>query len=329
MGVAAPSLPHRARTAAALLCALAAVLLTASAAPLSAHAAAPAVVTAKIDPRRTQGLFVDPLMPAATKGKSYGRLGGRAQALWVTDYYSIANVRSAVYAYTSRASAQHKTPILAIYAIPDRDCGRYSAGGLHTAAAYKKWLNQIALGLTGSHAIVVLEPDAVPDEGGCAGQGDRAGLLAWASARLAKTDAWVYLDAGNTQWHAPDDIANLLKASGVAHVRGISLNVGNFRPTAETQAYASQVLQALQSKGIRGKHYIIDTSRNGAKPQDDQVCNPPWARIGTAPQLLFRGAYDGGLWIKHPGESDGSCNGGPSSGAWSDQLANRLLGRSS
>jgi endoglucanase len=296
--------------------------------PVSAEATARGIDAAtKLDPRRTQGLFVDPLMPAATKGETYARLGTKAQALWITDYYSTSTVRSAVYAYVSRANTQHKTPILAIYAIPDRDCGRYSAGGLRSAAAYESWLSQIALGLNGSHAIVVLEPDAVPDIGACAGQGNRSGLLRWASKRLATTDAWVYLDAGNSQWHTPADIAKLLKASGVAYARGISLNVGNFRPTAETQAYAAHVLAALRASGITGKHYIVDTSRNGAKPTDSEVCNPPWARIGTAPQLLFRGAYDGGLWIKHPGESDGQCVGGPSSGMWSDQLANRLLGR--
>jgi len=81
-------------------------------------------------------------------------------------------------------------------------------------------------------------------------------------------------------------------------------------------------------KLVTGKHYVIDTSRNGATPSTDDVINPTWARIGKAPRLVLRGSFDGTLWVKHPGESDGTENGGPSAGQWCDLLADRLLGRS-
>jgi endoglucanase len=304
-----------------------AAVSAASAATAKPKPAKPKSAKAKpIDPRRTRGLFVDPRMPAATKGSRYAPLGRKPQALWVTDYYPTSGVQSAVRDYVTRANKQNKTPVLAIYAIPNRDCGRYSAGGLASASGYKAWLEQVARGLNGSHAMVVLEPDAVPDLGDCAGQGNRAALIRWAAKRLSKTDAWTYLDAGNSVWHPASVIAARLKSVGVQYVRGISLNVGNFRATAEQQAYAVQVLNELTSLGVSGKHFIVDTSRNGAKPPDSQVCNPSWARVGSAPLLVFHGAYDGRLWIKHPGESDGGCNGGPSSGAWSDALADHLLG---
>jgi len=47
-------------------------------------------------------------------------------------------------------------------------------------------------------------------------------------------------------------------------------------------------------KLVTGKHYVIDTSRNGAPggPQDDQVLNPPWARVGQPPRLVLDGAFD-------------------------------------
>lgn len=50
------------------------------------------------DPRRTRGLFVDKLMPAAQASKSDARLrpiGNRPQALWITDHYK-KKVRRAV-----------------------------------------------------------------------------------------------------------------------------------------------------------------------------------------------------------------------------------------
>jgi endoglucanase len=73
---------------------------------------------------------------------------------------------------------------------------------------------------------------------------------------------------------------------------------------------------------------LIDTSRNGnPHPVYGDVRNPTWARVGKPPRLVFKGAFDGRLWVKHPGESDGQVNGGPQSGAWCDFLADRLLER--
>ena len=79
---------------------------------------------------------------------------------------------------------------------------------------------------------------------------------------------------------------------------------------------------------VGGKHYVIDTSRNGnPNPVNGDVLNPTWAWAGKAPRLVFEGAFDGTLWVKHPGESDGEVNGGPQSGTWCDMLADRLLKR--
>jgi endoglucanase len=282
------------------------------------------------DPRRTRGLFVDPLMPAAQQGGAYAGIGGQAQALWLTEYYSIGGVRGAVRAYVSRAEKADKTPILAVYAIPDRDCGGYSSGGEPSPAAYRTWIANAAAGMKGSSPLVVLEPDALPFLGACAGQGPRVQLLRYAVKQLDRAGAWVYIDAGHDGWQSALTMAQRLKAAGVAQARGFSLNVGNFRPTGDEQAYADQVLADLRALGVGGGHYVIETARNGApNPVDGDVCNPTWARLGQPPRLLFQGAYDGGLWIKHPGESDGPCNGGPVSGEWSDLLADRLLGRAS
>jgi len=71
-------------------------------------------------------------------------------------------------------------------------------------------------------------------------------------------------------------------------------------------------------------HFVIDTSRNGLGPwqypatyPSDAVaqdwCNPPGRGLGTRPtahtDVPLLDAY---LWIKVPGESDGSCNRGTS-----------------
>lgn len=320
---------------------MAGVLLTAplAAVPTAAvpdDAASHAKAAARKDPRKTQGLFVDPRMPAAQEGTAYAAIAKRAQALWFTDYYPTTSVAASARDYLGRAKAARKTPMMVVYAIPGRDCGQHSSGGLADGAAYKRWINQLAKGIRGSKPLLVLEPDAIgfyQDNTACPGTGSWPSLLSYAAKTLTKAGAWVYLDAAHSNWsNANGGVpgrAALLKRSGLRHARGFSTNVSNFRTTASEKAYARSLLRELKKLGVTGKKYVVDTSRNGAAggPQDDRVINPPWARVGAAPKLRFDGPFDGTLWVKHPGESDGAECGGPASGQWSDLLADRLLGR--
>lgn len=284
------------------------------------------------DVRRTRGLFVDRRMPAATQGAAYAAFGRTPQALWFgNEYYPRGQVRGVARTYTQAAERARKTPMLVVYSIPDRDCGQYSSGGLPGGTAYKKWVAQLALGIKGSKPIVILEPDAIPfySNTECANGTYRLGLLRYATRVLTKAGAWVYLDAGHSDWTPYDGRAALLKRAGISYARGFSTNVSNFRPTAAETTYARYLLGQLRTLGVTGKRYVIDTSRNGyAAPVSNDVINPTWARVGAKPRLVFKGAFDGTLWVKHPGESDGPLNDGPSSGLWCDYLADRLLGRS-
>ena len=86
----------------------------------------------------------------------------------------------------------------------------------------------------------------------------------------------------------------------------------------------------LPGTAILTVHFRPSRGVNSADGFD--VCNPLWARLGAVPRLQFKGAYDGNVWIKHPGESDGdrnddqqNCHGGPASGQWWPQGARRLM----
>jgi endoglucanase len=283
------------------------------------------------DPRKARGLFVDPRMPAANQEARYATaFGAKAQALWIIpEAYPTSQVRGVVRSYTRRALDARKTPVLSVYGIPDRDCGLHSSGGLPGSAAYRSWIRQVARGVRDQKALLILEPDAIPFYGDprCENAGDRLGLLRFASRVLSAAGAWVYLDAGHSDWTPYDNRAALLEKAGIEHARGFSTNVSNFRPKADEQEYARELLAGLRELGVRGRHYIVDTSRNGAPdPVSGDVINPTWARVGRAPRLVFEGAFDGTLWVKHPGESDGPANGGGPSGHWCDLLADRLLG---
>lgn len=283
------------------------------------------------DPRLTRPVYVDPTTAsarAAAKDRTYRPIGSRAQALWLTEGYPAKTVASVAAEYADRARAARRTPLLTVYAITGRDCGQHSAGGL-SPTQYKAWVDQVAKGLRGKGAMVVLEPDALALLGACAGQGDRTGLLRYATRSLSRAGVWVYIDAGHSTWLAPEDMARRLDLAGVRDARGFATNTSNFRPAPQERAYGTAVLAALAKRGVKDRRYVIDTSRNGASEPvaAGTWCNPPAARLGRAPEVVDRKGLDAYLWIKRPGESDGRCEGGPAAGTWWPRGAQRLLGR--
>lgn len=321
--------------------ALAATTVTPSAAgDAAAYDGSTSATAAKPDPRRTQGLYVDTRMKAHEQGPAYASIAKKPTALWLgNEYYPTDQVRGVVETYLGLAEDAGKTGMLVVYSIPDRDCGQYSSGGLPGVKAYKKWVTKVAAGIEGSKPLLVLEPDALPfyHQGECGNAKNRIGALRFAVERLAEAGAWVYIDAGHSGWTTGDTSTDdtpwdgrekLLKAAGVGMARGFSTNVSNFRRTKDEHHYAEWLVRELRRIGVPGVKYVVDTSRNGAKEVvDGDVINPTWARLGRAPRLVFEKAFDGTLWVKHPGESDGYQNGGPASGQWCDLLADRLLGK--
>lgn len=271
--------------------------------------------------------YVDPTGQAATAAASATgedrsaaqRIAGTAQALWITGSDPAA-ARAQAADYTARAAAAGQTGVIAVYGIPGRDCGQHSAGGA-AQDAYLTWVGQIADGLTGE-PWVVLEPDALPQLGDCDGQGDRAGLLRQAAALLDDAGARVYLDAGHAAWLPADEAARRIQQVGTEHLAGFALNVSNYRTTADSRAYGEQV-----SAATGGLHYVVDTSRNGNGPSGGEWCNPRGRALGDAPTVVHDGtALDALLWVKRPGESDGTCNGGPAAGVWWPEIARELAG---
>ncbi|MBD5785765.1 glycoside hydrolase family 6 protein [Cellulosimicrobium terreum] len=238
------------------------------------------------------------------------------QSAWVTD--SDAQVsRAKVAAYTGAAAAEGATPLLTIYAIPGRDCGSHSGGGT-AEAAYRSWVETVASGIVGE-PWVVLEPDALAQLGDCSGQGDRAGMLRDGARILTDAGARVYVDAGHSAWLSASETAARLRQVGLDDAVGFALNTSNYRTTAESRAYGEQV-----SALLGGAPFVIDTSRNG-NGSNGEWCNPRGRALGERPGVVDDGTHlDALLWVKLPGESDGSCNGGPPAGAWWQDVALEL-----
>ncbi|WP_398859325.1 glycoside hydrolase family 6 protein [Streptomyces chengmaiensis] len=254
------------------------------------------------------------------------RIAQRPVAEWIGPGDPEAETRR----LTDAAAAVDREALLVLYNIPHRDCGQFSRGGAPDGDAYRAWVDQVARGIGDRRATVILEPDAVlhlvdsctPPEF----HGERYALLSGAIARLKQQPhTTVYLDAGNAGWSQPDALHEPLRRAGIERADGFAVNVSNFYPTDASIAFG----KALSSK-VGGKHFVIDTSRNGngpytgADPSEDW-CNPPGRALGEPPTTRTADALvDAYLWIKRPGESDGDCRGGPPAGGWWPRYALEL-----
>ncbi|MCU1622423.1 MAG: Cellulase [Frankiales bacterium] len=228
-------------------------------------------------------------------------LARRPQALWITGGTAAPAELAAAAAAATRT---HTTLVAAVYALPHRDCGGASAGGL-SATGYRRLIAALSLPLGRSHAAVVLEPDALALVT-CltsTAAAERYALLRGAVSVLTRAGARVYLDAGHAHWIDTATMAARLRSAGVAAARGIALNVSSYETTGDSIHYA----QALAAR-LPGLHAVIDTSRNGLGPtRDAQWCNAAGRALGQPPHPVNDPVVDALLWVKHPGESDGSC----------------------
>jgi len=274
-------------------------------------------------------LFVDPHSNAArdaaalatsdpAASAALGKVASGSQADWYGDWIPTSQLTSAVSARVGQITAAGAYPVLVAYNIPKRDCGSYSGGGATSPDAYRAWIKAFKAGIGTRKAAVILEPDALAQLS-CLTATDqtvRLSLLKEAVTTLAGGGTVaVYLDAGHARWVPPSTMASRLAKAGVAGARGFSLNVSSYGRTADEVAYGRQI-----APSIGWKRFVVDVSRNGLGPATgiaDAWCNAPGRALGAKPTAATGDVIvDALLWIKRPGESDGTCNGGPTAGTW-------------
>jgi endoglucanase len=287
------------------------------------------------NPLAGKPFYVDPISSAMLAAKNASppipeltTIANTPASFWLDEAFPAGRVTNTVARFAGAAQAAGAMPVFTLYAIPHRDCYSYAAGGFGSAAGYTGWIDAVAAGLGSMPAAIILEPDALamadclsPDQ-----QQERIGLIRYAVDTLtANPAAVVYIDAGHSRWVSAEVMAGRLNEAGVANARGFSLNTANFYTTEEQIGYGEAI-----SGMTNGAHYVIDTSRNGAGPATGVAldwCNPPGRAMGVAPTTATAGAHaDAYLWVKRPGESDGSCEPGePPAGRFVNEYAIELV----
>jgi endoglucanase len=307
----------------------------------SAASAAPAASAARPTvPPRVKGenpfvgvrLYVNPYSQAASAAEEWQtrhpadatllrKIAEQPTGWWMGEWSG--DIEPAVHNLGNATNALGMVPVVVAYNVPNRDCGQYSKGGSTSPEAYKSWIRAFAKGASSFRMIVVLEPDALGLMSKCLSPADQKARLAMIHDAVDVLEATpgvsVYVDGGNAKWLPAPEMAKRLKAAGVQDADGFSLNVSNYIATDETIAYGHAISSILGNK----THFIIDTGRNGnGATADAEWCNPKGRALGEAPtNNTGDPLVDAYFWIKPPGESDGTCNGGPKAGDYWPQSA--------
>jgi cellulose 1,4-beta-cellobiosidase len=188
---------------------------------------------------------------------------------------------------------------------------------------------------------VVLEPDSLSNlvtnmaNPRCAAVADiyKRGI-AYAIKKLQQPNVFLYLEAAHAGWLGwPKNLARsvplykevLELAGGADRVRGFAVNVSNYDPVKASNpaprdpagpaddelGYVDDLARALARVGITGKGFVIDTGRNGRaniRSAPDSWCNVHGAGLGERPRAAPAPLVDAYLYLKVPGESDGTSD---------------------
>jgi cellulose 1,4-beta-cellobiosidase len=188
---------------------------------------------------------------------------------------------------------------------------------------------------------VVLEPDSLAnlvtnlENPKCmAAEGIYKRGLAYAIAKLSLPNVFLYVDAAHAGWLGwPKNLAKsvllykevLAMAGGADRIRGFAFDVSNYDPTHDPTnpprdpaaapndelGYAADLSKALAGVGITGKGFVIDTGRDGkanVRTSPGNWCNIKNAGLGERPRAAPAPLIDAYLYIKVPGESDGTAD---------------------
>jgi len=304
------------------------------------------------DNRHNRGVL-DHWQHSSGATKTYlGRIATQPTALWLTAKNSDPAKRpSAVRNYIRQL--QNGDPeslvqmaLFGIFSVQGGEKNKAKALTSAQVAAYRTWITAVSKQIGGSRVAIVMEPDQAllfnrPGKAKSAltgGAAARMKLVAWATKYLHDHNrrAAIYLDAGDADWLSADQATSLLARTGVGYARGFALGATHYSSTSDDIRHGAAIVAALAAKGVKGKHFIIDSADNGrpftmvqfyakhpkakggffdnsanCRSMTDTVCNalgirPTW-RVGDAstgqPAALRAVAttyVDGYLWFGRP-----------------------------
>lgn len=181
-------------------------------------------------------------------------------------------------------------------------------------ADYKRWIAEFAAGLGDARTALILQPDmpftlCLPH-----GSDIDSKLIAWAARKFdALRHTTVYIDGSAIDYLSAAKAADMLKRAGVSRVRGFALDLTHFSSEADQARYGRAILSQLRRRGVRGKHFLINSAQNGApftvvghraEFRSGAACTRRGQKfcvtLGRPPRITRSGDVDGFVWSGRP-----------------------------
>jgi endoglucanase len=199
-----------------------------------------------------------------------GKIALRPRATWFGAWTANADIRAKVDAYIANSSGGDPDVLVQMTVFRMKPWEHDACNRLPTTAeqdSYRGWVRRFAAAVGAQHTALILQPDgpfALCAPGGSKVPSHLIGYAARVFSALPHTS--VYIDSGASDWPSddPKKAADILIPASVSHARGFALNSTHYVSTASDIEFGTRIVQELASRGVPGKHFVINTAQNGA-----------------------------------------------------------------
>ena len=151
--------------------------------------------------------------------------------------------------------------------------GAWSGAGQWNVPDSERWYKELAAGIGQARALVVLQID-LPFAARTSNRQPETIDAYGTKVLSANPHTTVYIDAGAYGWLSPAQQGALLISNGIRHARGFSVNDTQYGSMSEELEYGAQLVSYLDSHGVTGKHFLVNTAQNGQPYLAGQVSVP-------------------------------------------------------
>ena len=196
-----------------------------------------------------------------------GRIALRPRMRWFGGWYSDGQIEQTIRTYLANVTGGNPDVLAQMAVFRLKPWEHAACSALPTAAeqaSYDNWIQAMAAGIGSARVALVLQPDlpfglCVPGHSTLP-----LSLVAYAARVFnALPHTTVYIDAGAADWPTIPQAVRLLRAAGVAGVRGFALNATHYDSTDHEIAFGARLVAALRRAHIPGKHFVVNTASNG------------------------------------------------------------------
>jgi hypothetical protein len=229
---------------------------------------------------------------SGSKQALLGKLALQPRALWLGWWWRVGQVRAEA-AGTVRMAQNGNPNVLTQFATFELNpWEKQMANGVDVPAVHgswnissdEAWYRNVAAGIGNARALVIVQVDLpvalkIPSTAP-----ERIDTYA-ARVLSANRHTTVYIDGGTFGWLSAAQDASLLIRNGIRYARGFALDDTDYDPTATEDVFGAKIVAELAKRGVKGKHFIVNTDENGQPYTPDQV---PGRGINDAPRCHGR-----------------------------------------